>query len=144
MSWTVNCGHHPVAAVICLIQSYTGSGHGRPASFPGRPAASRIPGVARENVLGGPSPLMRLVVQTGRLPRLESPDPRDPLGLRGDAPLLDAWLTFTERAEAGELPPMGAPGPQHRQALVGSGGAGEAPPPDRLAPRDTAAPLPVT
>src|SRR5258708_33758459 len=70
---------------------------------------------------------MRVVVQTGRVPRLESPDPRDPLGLRGDAPLLDAWLTFTERAEAGELPPMSVPGHKQGQDLVGSVVAGDAP-----------------
>src|SRR5260370_27935595 len=70
---------------------------------------------------------MRVVVQTGRVPRLESPDPRDPLGLRGDAPLLDAWLTFTERAEAGELTPMSVPGHKQRQDLVGSVVAGDAP-----------------
>src|SRR5258708_35558428 len=70
---------------------------------------------------------MRVVVQTGRVPRLESPDPRDALGLRGDAPLLDAWLTFTERAEAGELTPMSVPGHKQRQDLVGSVVAGDAP-----------------
>src|SRR5260370_18671788 len=70
---------------------------------------------------------MRVVVQTGRVPRLESPDPRDPLGLRGDARLLDAWLTFTERAEAGELTPMSVPGHKQRQDLVGSVVAGDAP-----------------
>src|SRR5258707_13670309 len=70
---------------------------------------------------------MRVVVQTGLVPRLEPPDPGDPLGLRGDAPLLDAWLTFTERAEAGELTPMSVPGHQQRQELVGSGVAGDAP-----------------
>src|SRR5260221_9872525 len=70
---------------------------------------------------------MRVVVQTGLVPRLESPDPRDPLGLRGDAPLLDAWLTFTERAEAGELTPMSVPGHKQRQDLVGSVVAGDAP-----------------
>src|SRR5260370_7829479 len=70
---------------------------------------------------------MRVVVQTGRVPRLESPDPRDPLGLRGDARLLDAWLRFTERAEAGELTPMSVPGHKQRQDLVGPVVAGDAP-----------------
>jgi len=57
----------------------------------------------------------------------EPPDPRDPRGLRRDAPLLDAWLTYTERAEAGELLPMGVPGHKQRRDLVGSVVAGDAP-----------------
>jgi hypothetical protein len=32
-----------------------------------------------------------------------TPDPRDPLGLRADAPMLAAWLDFTRQAEDGEL-----------------------------------------
>ena len=31
------------------------------------------------------------------------PDPRDPRGLRADAPLLDAWLRFSAQAQAGAL-----------------------------------------
>ena len=57
----------------------------------------------------------------------DTPDPRDPRGLRRDAPLLDAWLTFTEQVEAGELLPMGVPGHKQRQDLVGSVVAGDAP-----------------
>jgi lysine decarboxylase len=56
-----------------------------------------------------------------------TPDPRDPRGLRRDAPLLDAWLTFTEQVQAGELLPMGVPGHKQRQDLVGSVVAGDAP-----------------
>ena len=55
------------------------------------------------------------------------PDPRDPRGLRRDAPLLDAWLTFTAQVQAGELLPMGVPGHKQRQDLVGSVVAGDAP-----------------
>ncbi len=54
-------------------------------------------------------------------------DPRDPRGLRADAPLLDAWLNFTSRAEAGELLPMCVPGHKQRQDLVGAVIAGDAP-----------------
>jgi arginine decarboxylase len=54
-------------------------------------------------------------------------DPRDPLGLRADAPMLAAWLDFTRRAEAGELLPMGVPGHKQRQDLVGAVVAGDAP-----------------
>ncbi len=57
----------------------------------------------------------------------ETPDPRDPRGLRRDAPLLDAWLTFTDRVAAGELLPMGVPGHKQRQDLVGAVVAGDAP-----------------
>ena len=39
---------------------------------------------------------------------MEMADPRDPRGLRSDAPLLDAWLRFTAQAEAGLLTPDGA------------------------------------
>ncbi len=57
----------------------------------------------------------------------QPPDPRDPRGLRRDAPLLDAWLTYTERVEAGELLPMGVPGHKQRRDLVGSVVAGDVP-----------------
>src|SRR5258708_10001534 len=68
-----------------------------------------------------------LGVQTGRVTYLEMADPRDPRGLRGDAPLLDAWLRFTERAEAGEIAPMSVPGHKQRRDLVGPVVAGDAP-----------------
>src|SRR5215469_14683120 len=54
-------------------------------------------------------------------------DPRDPLGLHADAPMLAAWLDFTRRADAGELLPMSVPGHKQRQDLVGSVIAGDAP-----------------
>ena len=60
---------------------------------------------------------------SGRHPR----DPRDPLGLAADAPMLAAWLEFTRRAEAGELLPMSVPGHKQRQDLVGAVIAGDAP-----------------
>ena len=55
------------------------------------------------------------------------PDPRDPLGLRADAPMLAAWLDFTRQAEDGELLPMAVPGHKQRQDLVGAVIAGDAP-----------------
>jgi arginine decarboxylase len=70
---------------------------------------------------------LRLVMHTRRVTHREMPDPRDPRGLRADAPLLDAWLRFTERAEAGELAPMTVPGHKQRRDLVGSVVAGDAP-----------------
>jgi arginine decarboxylase len=54
-------------------------------------------------------------------------NPRDPLGLAADAPMLAAWLDFTRQAEAGELLPMSVPGHKMRQDLVGSVIAGDAP-----------------
>ncbi len=57
----------------------------------------------------------------------EASDPRDPLGLAEDAPLLAAWLRFTAQAEAGELLPMSVPGHKQRQDLVGAVIAGDAP-----------------
>ncbi|MGB6454081.1 MAG: hypothetical protein WBH47_06265 [Streptosporangiaceae bacterium] len=60
------------------------------------------------------------------MPELHS-DPRDPRGLRADAPMLDAWLEFTARADAGDLLPMSVPGHKQRQDLVGAVVAGDAP-----------------
>ena len=54
-------------------------------------------------------------------------DPRDPLGLAADAPLLAAWLDWMRRAEAGRLTPMTTPGHKQRQDLVGAVVAGDAP-----------------
>jgi arginine decarboxylase len=58
---------------------------------------------------------------------IESADPRDPRGLRGDAPLLDGWLSFTAQADAGKLTPMSVPGHKQRQDLTGAVVAGDAP-----------------
>jgi lysine decarboxylase len=54
-------------------------------------------------------------------------DPRDPRGLRPDAPLLDGWLRFTAKAEAGALTPMSVPGHKQRRDLTGAVTAGDAP-----------------
>src|SRR5690349_2303852 len=48
---------------------------------------------------------------------------RDPRGLRGDAPLLDAWLRFTERPPT----PFTIPGHKQRHDLVGDVVAGDVP-----------------
>jgi arginine/lysine/ornithine decarboxylase len=52
---------------------------------------------------------------------------RDPLGLRADAPLLDAWLTFSEHARAGGVRPFTIPGHKQRRDLVGDVVAGDVP-----------------
>ena len=70
---------------------------------------------------GGPEPLT-------------IPDPRDPRGLRADAPLLDAWLRATEQAEAGLLTPMCVPGHKQRRNLTGAVTAGDIPAYAGLAP----------
>ncbi len=49
--------------------------------------------------------------------------PTDPRGLRGDAPLLDAWLRFRER----ESRPFTIPGHKHRTDLVGDVVVGDVP-----------------
>jgi arginine decarboxylase len=54
-------------------------------------------------------------------------DPRDPLGLAADAPLLAGWLDWMRRAQAGELTPMSTPGHKQRLDLVGTVVAGDAP-----------------
>ncbi|HEU5000554.1 MAG TPA: aminotransferase class V-fold PLP-dependent enzyme [Lapillicoccus sp.] len=51
------------------------------------------------------------------------PVPTDPRGLRGDAPLLDAWLRFQEQAPT----PFTIPGHKHRSDLVGDIVAGDVP-----------------
>jgi lysine decarboxylase len=57
----------------------------------------------------------------------EPRDRRDPRGLRDDAPLLDAWLTFTAALEAGDVRPFTIPGHKHRTDLVGPVVAGDVP-----------------
>jgi arginine decarboxylase len=54
-------------------------------------------------------------------------DPRDPRGLRHDAPLLDGWLRFMAQAQAGQLTPMSVPGHKQRQDLTGAVNVGDAP-----------------
>lgn len=49
--------------------------------------------------------------------------PTDPRGLRSDAPLLDAWLRFHEKAPT----PFTIPGHKHRHDLVGDVIAGDVP-----------------
>ena len=49
--------------------------------------------------------------------------PTDPRSLRGDAPLLDAWLRFQESAPT----PFTIPGHKHRRDLVGDVVAGDVP-----------------
>src|SRR5215469_15626758 len=73
---------------------------------------------------------LRMVMHTERVTLQEMPgpaDPRDPRRLRSDAPLLDAWLGFTEQAATGKLTPMSVPGHKQRQDLVGAVVAGDAP-----------------
>ncbi|MGH3165133.1 MAG: aminotransferase class I/II-fold pyridoxal phosphate-dependent enzyme [Trebonia sp.] len=53
-------------------------------------------------------------------------DPRDPLELAADAPLLAGWLDWTRRVAAGEVAPMTTPGHKQRQDLVGAVVAGDA------------------
>ena len=57
----------------------------------------------------------------------EPEDPRDPLGLAADAPLLAAWLDWMRQADAGKLLPMSTPGHKQRYDLVGTVVAGDAP-----------------
>ena len=54
-------------------------------------------------------------------------DPRDPLGLAADAPLLAAWLDWMQQAAAGTLTPMSTPGHKQRQDVTGTVVAGDAP-----------------
>ena len=61
------------------------------------------------------------------VPPANGEDPRDPLGLRSDAPLLDAWLSFTGSAGAGGVRPFTIPGHKQRTDLVGSVVAGDVP-----------------
>lgn len=49
----------------------------------------------------------------------EPHDPRDPLGLASDAPLLDGWLRFGAAVGAGTVVPFTIPGHKQRTHLVG-------------------------
>jgi arginine decarboxylase len=57
----------------------------------------------------------------------EPREQRDPRGLRGDAPLLDAWLSFTAAVTAGAVTPFTIPGHKHRTDLVGPVVVGDVP-----------------
>jgi arginine decarboxylase len=54
-------------------------------------------------------------------------DPRDPLGLAADAPLLAAWLNCMRLAGTGQQAPMITPGHKQRQGLAGAVVAGDIP-----------------
>jgi lysine decarboxylase len=54
-------------------------------------------------------------------------DPRDPRGLRADAPLLDAWLRGTDPAASRARTPMSVPGHKQRLDLTGAVVAGDSP-----------------
>ena len=57
----------------------------------------------------------------------EPDDPRDPLGLAGDAPLLDGWLRFGAAVRAGTMTPFTIPGHKQRTHLVGDVVRGDVP-----------------
>jgi arginine decarboxylase len=63
------------------------------------------------------------------MPRSTEPaaDPRDPRGLRDDAPLLDGWLASMTAEAAGRLTSMCTPGHKQRQDLTGAVVAGDTP-----------------
>src|SRR5579859_2795310 len=65
---------------------------------------------------------------------MSTTDPRDPLGLAADAPLLAAWLDWTALVQGGRLTPMTTPGHKQRQDLTGAVNAGDAPLYGALAP----------
>src|ERR1700722_11721786 len=54
-------------------------------------------------------------------------DPRDPRGLRHDAPLLDGWLRVTAQISSGGFIPMSVPGHKQRTDLTGAVNVGDAP-----------------
>jgi lysine decarboxylase len=57
----------------------------------------------------------------------ETYDPRDPLGLAGDAPLLDGWLRFGAAVAEGTTVPFTIPGHKQRTHLVGDVVRGDVP-----------------
>jgi arginine decarboxylase len=62
-----------------------------------------------------------------RLVTAEPFDPRDPLGLAGDAPLLAGWLRFCAAVGAGTVVPFTIPGHKQRTHLVGDVVRGDVP-----------------
>jgi len=57
----------------------------------------------------------------------EPHDPRDPLGLAIDAPLLDGWLRFDDAVRTGTTTPFTIPGHKQRTHLVGDVVRGDVP-----------------
>ena len=57
----------------------------------------------------------------------EPHDPRDPLGLASDAPLLDGWLRFSAAVREGTTVPFTIPGHKQRTHLVGEVVRGDVP-----------------
>ena len=57
----------------------------------------------------------------------EPHDPRDPLGLASDAPLLEGWLRFSAAVGAGTMVPFTIPGHKQRTHLVGDVVRGDVP-----------------
>src|SRR6201993_1777563 len=57
----------------------------------------------------------------------EPHDPRDPLGLAGDAPLREGWLRFSAAVGAGTMVPFTIPGHKQRTHLVGDVVRGDVP-----------------
>jgi lysine decarboxylase len=57
----------------------------------------------------------------------EPGDPRDPLGLAGDAPLLEAWLRFGAAVQAGTVTPFTIPGHKQGTHLTGDVVRGDVP-----------------
>jgi len=57
----------------------------------------------------------------------EPDDPRDPLGLASDAPLLDGWLRFGAAVRKGTMMPFTIPGHKQRTHLVGDVVRGDVP-----------------
>ncbi|HET8928328.1 MAG TPA: hypothetical protein VFN24_10955, partial [Microbacterium sp.] len=53
--------------------------------------------------------------------------PSDPRDLAPDAPMLAAWLRFTEAQQRGEITPFNVPGHKHRTDLVGEVIRGDVP-----------------
>ena len=68
----------------------------------------------------------RFLAGVSRVTR-EAYDPRDPLGLAGDAPLLDGWLRFGAAVGAGTMTPFTIPGHKQRTHLVGDVVRGDVP-----------------
>src|SRR5262249_16661887 len=93
----------------------------------------RVPAADQRLASGPRNPLVRgYALVSGRLtfvPEAAHPptDPRDPLGLRADAPLLDGWLASTDAADRGALTLMCTPGHKQRHDLTGAVVAGDTP-----------------
>src|SRR6201994_3724042 len=85
------------------------------------------PPAGRAAIAPGPSPMRSTASWQSGFVTPEPHDPRDPLGLSSDAPLLQGWLRFSAAVGAGTMVPFTIPGHKQRTHLTGDVVRGDVP-----------------